>query len=143
MDCNNKHDLSDQNIITYGHNMNDGSMYGFFAEMRNSDVFNAHRNIYFLTPAGNYRLRSFALIDAAATEKIIQPNFASTASRVNYINEKISRSVVTPDGNMANPADMSKIFTFSTCDNTERNHRYMTFAYVAESTVVGVPGLGD
>lgn len=141
-DCNNSHDLSDPNVITYGHNMNDGSMYGLFAEMRDSGVFNSHRNIYFLTPTGNYRLRSFALCDVAATEKIIQTKFSTDANRISYINDKISRSIVTPEGDLPDPAAMSKIFTFSTCDNTERNHRYMTFAYVAESTVDGVGGLG-
>lgn len=123
--------------------MNDGSMYGFFAEMRNSDVFNAHRNIYFLTPNGNYRLKSFALVYVPHTEKIIQTTFGTDANRISYINDKLSRSVVSPEGDMPDASQMSKIFTFSTCDNTEKNYRYMTFAYVAESTVSGVAGIGD
>lgn len=142
MDCNNSHDLSDPNIITYGHNMNDGSMYGYFAEMRNSDVFNTNRNIYFLTPNGNYKLKTFSIVHVPSTEKIIQPKFGTDANRVNYIQDKINRCVVTVEGKIPDPAAMTKIFTFSTCDNTPENYRYMTFAYVSESTVDGVPGLG-
>lgn len=141
MDCNNKHDLSDQNIITYGHNMNDGSMYSVFGTMLNSGEFNKNRNIYFLTPKGNYRLKSFSLCHVDATEKIIQTNFGSEVNKVNYIMDKINRCVVDVDGQIPDPAAMTKIFTFSTCDNMERNGRIMAFAYVAESTVDGVPGL--
>lgn len=140
MDCNNKHDCSDQNIVTYGHNMNDGSMYQLFREMADSNVFNAHRDIYFLTPAGNYTLKSFALCHVAATEKIIMTNFGADTNRINYINDKINRCVVSVDGSIPDPVKMSKIFTFSTCDNTARNYRYMCFAYVVESTVDGVVG---
>lgn len=141
MDCNNKHDLSDQNIVTYGHNMNDGSMYALFRQMKDSNVFNQNRNIYFLTPAGNYRLKTFALCHVNAEEKIIQTNFGTEANKVKYIMDKINRSIVEVDGQIPDPAAMTKIFTFSTCDNVDRNYRDMGFAYVAESTVDGVPGL--
>lgn len=141
MDCNNRHDVSDQNIITYGHNMNDGSMYQTFREMANSDFFNQHRTIYFLTPAGNYKLRSFSLCHVEATEKIIQTNFGSDANRVKYINDKINRCIVSAEGDLPDASEMTKIFTFSTCDNNARNYRYMCFAYVTESTVNGVVGV--
>ena len=141
VDCNNKHDLSDQNIVTYGHDMNDGSMFKLFCEMRDSTIFNAHRDFYFLTPAGNYKLRSFTLCHVAATEKIIQTNFGTDANRIKYINDKINRCVVDVDGSIPDASQMSKIFTFSTCDNTARNYRYMCFAYVVESTVDGVIGV--
>lgn len=121
--------------------MNDGSMYAIFAQMLKSDEFNKHRNIYFLTPKGNYRLKSFALCHVNAQEKIIQTNFGSEANKVNYIMDKINRSVVEAEGQVPDPAAMTKIFTFSTCDNIERDLRAMCFAYVAESTVDGVPGL--
>lgn len=142
MDCNNKHDISDPNIITYGHNMNDGTMYSTFAQMKHDDVFNAHRNIYFLTPAGNYRLKSFTLIRAAGTEKIVQPQFSTPQKMVEYINDKINRKVVNVEGSIPDASDMTKIFMFSTCDNLENTYRYICYAYVAESTVDGVPGLG-
>lgn len=141
MDCNNKPDFSDQNIITYGHNMNDGSMYQLFSDMKDQSVFNSYRNIYFLTPAGNYRLTPFSLCHIQATEKVIQPNFGNSVRRVEYINDKIHRSLVKPFMQIPDPKDMSKIFTFSTCDNNARDFRYMCFAYVAESTVDGVVGL--
>lgn len=141
VDCNNKHDLSDENIVTYGHHMNDGSMYALFYEMRNSDVFNQNRNIYFLTPNGNYRLKSFTLVYANAQEKIIQTNFGSETNRVNYINDKINRCCVDVVGQIPDVKAMSKIFTFSTCDNMSRDYRYICYAYVAESTVDGVAGL--
>lgn len=121
--------------------MNDETMYTIFRLMKDENVFNAHRNIYFLTPAGNYRLRTFALCRVHMTEKIIQTNFGTSANRVKYIKDKIDRCIVNPDGQVPNPEAMTKIFTFSTCDNVDRSYRCMGFAYVAESTVDGVPGL--
>lgn len=125
IDCNNKPDFSDENVITYGHNMNDGSMFQLFEYMKDSDVFNANRNIYYLTPAGNYKLRTFSLCHINASEKIIQPNFGTDARRIEYINDKISRCIVQPTGQTPDPAAMKKIFTFSTCDNNSREYRYM------------------
>lgn len=141
VDCNNKHDLSDENIVTYGHHMNDGSMYSLFYEMRDSEIFNSHRNIYFLTPQGNYKLKTFTLDYVNAQEKIIQVNFGTEENRVNYINDKIRRCCVDVEGKIPDPKAMSRIFTFSTCDNFSRDYRYICFAYVSESTVDGVAGL--
>ena len=141
VDCNNKHDLSDENIVLYGHHMNDGSMFALFSEMKNSDVFNQHRDIYFLTPNGNYRLKTFTLCKVDATEKIIQTNFGIAENRIKYINDKISRKIIDVSGQIPDPALMDKIFTFSTCDNFSRDKRFICYAYVAESTVAGVEGL--
>lgn len=137
MDCNNKHDLTDPNIVTYGHNMNDGSMYSLFAQMKDSDVFNSHRNIYFLTPKGNYKLTSFSLVRVLATEKIVQPNFSNPKQMQDYITDKINRKIVDVEGDIPNPADMSKIFMFSTCDNSQDTYRFICYAYVEETTVPG------
>lgn len=140
MDFNNKHDLSDENIVLYGHNMNDSSMFSTFAKFKEQSFFDANRNVYFLTPQGNYRLKTFAFDHVASTDKIIQVSFGSKANKVKYIMDKIDRSVVSVS-DIPDPSAMTKIFTFSTCDNSADNGRYVTFAYVAESTVDGVPGL--
>lgn len=141
MDCNNKHDLSDPNIITYGHNMNNGTMYSLFAQMNDQKVFNEHRNIYFLTPKGNYRLKSFTLVRVPATEKIVQPAFSTKENMKQYIQDKINRRIVQPEGIIPDPSDMTKIFMFSTCDNMQDTYRFICYAYVAESTVSDVKGL--
>lgn len=141
VDYHNKHDLSDQNIVSYGHHMNDGSMYSAIADMRDEDFLNAHKTIYFLTPNGNYRLTGFTLCHVNANEPIVQVNFSTQQKMTEYIQDKIRRGESHLRGDMPAAEAMSKIFTFSTCDNLFTDGRYILFAYVAESTVPGVLGL--
>ncbi|MDO5329353.1 MAG: class B sortase [Coriobacteriia bacterium] len=141
VDYHNKHDLSDQNIVSYGHHMNDGSMYSAIADMKEEDFLNSHKTIYFLTPNGNYRLCAFTLCHVDASEPIVQTNFSTPQKMTDYIQDKINRGVSHLQPSIPDPALMSKIFTFSTCDNYLTDGRYILFAYVAESTVAGVNGL--
>lgn len=141
VDSEDSHDLSNANIVTYGHHMNDGSMYAKIATLKDSAEFNKNRNIYFLTPAGNYRLKSFSVVMTNGQDKIVQTSFSNKASMNNYIQDKINRSCVTPDSPIPDVNSIDKIFTFSTCDYFENDGRTILFAYVAESTVAGVNGL--
>lgn len=142
MDYNDKPDFTSQNIITYGHHMNDGTMYALIGDMKDTDVFNQHREIFFLTPYGNFRLTTFTEVRVAATEKIVQTEFSTPGKMTEYIQDKINRSIVTPNTPIPDPAEMSKIFMFSTCDNIHNDHRYICYAYVAETTYPGCKALG-
>ena len=144
LETKNSVSFTDANSILYGHNMNDGSMFSAIVDLAAADAFNAHRNIYVLTPSGNYRIKTFALIHTSGNDgAIVQTAFGTAADLASYIQDKIDRSVVTPDGALPSVGDMSQIFTFSTCDNNQDNARYILFGYVAESTVPGVAGLED
>lgn len=143
LETTNSISLTDDNTIIYGHNMNDGSMFSVIADYADPKIFNAHRDVYVLTPSGNFRIRTFALIHTSGYDNIITTMFGSDGQRTSYIQDKIDRSVVTPDGDLPAVADMERIFTFSTCDNNLDNARYVLFGYVAESTVPGIDGLDE
>lgn len=66
LDASNASDLSDQNNALYGHHMNDGSMFASLADFEDQGTFDSHRDIYVLTPQGNYRLKTFALVKTTA-----------------------------------------------------------------------------
>lgn len=143
LETTNSISFTDANNIIYGHNMNDGSMFSVFADFSNPEVFNAHRDVYVLTPSGNFRVRTFTLIHTSGYDNLITTAFGTDGQRISYIQDKIDRGAVVPNGELPDIADMERIFTFSTCDNNLDNARYVLFGYVAESTVPGIEGLDE
>lgn len=135
LSAENSPDFSNDNNILNGHHMRDGSMFATIDTLRETEVFNAHRTIYVLTPSGNYRLTSFALVIASGSERLAQVYFNDEAELQAYIQDKIDRSVVQPDPAILPITDMEKIFTFVTCEYTIDDGRAVMFASVVESTV--------
>lgn len=126
-------DFSDPNNIVYGHHLNNGSMFACFADFADQATFDEHRTIYLLTPQGNYRLTTFSLMHVDENDPLAQTRFTDDAARVEYVQDKIDRSVVKADG-IAAASDMGRTFAFATCDNVVSSKRYVLFASVTEST---------
>lgn len=132
----NRGDFTDANNMIYGHHLNDGSMFACIANFDNQETFDASRTVYLLTPQGNYRLTTFALVHVAADDPLAQTAFADETERVAYVQDKIDRSVVTVSDAPA-AADMTRTFALSTCDNLPSDGRYVLYSYVAESSAEG------
>lgn len=139
LDVNNQADLSDRNNALYGHNMNDGSMFAALAQWENEDEFNAHRDIYLLTPKGNYRLKSFAVVATTGSDAIVQTGFGTEADYFNYIQDKFNRSVVEQKGTILSASDIKQSLLLSTCEYTKTDGRAVIFAAVVETTVTNDP----
>lgn len=134
LSAENAADFSAKNNMVYGHNMNDGSMFSGIADLQEQDAFDQARTIYVLTPQGNYRLTTFALVNCSADDPLAQTRFENDEAYAAYLQDKADRSVVAVDD--AVPIlDMRKTFAFSTCDNLPTNGRLVLYSYVAESTV--------
>lgn len=139
LDSANAANFSDRNSAVYGHHMNDGSMFAALSDWQNNDEFNAHRDIYLLTPQGNYRLKSFALIKTTGDDALVQTAFANDESYQSYIQDKLDRSVVTQEGDVLSAADIKQSILFSTCEYSQNDGRAVLFAAVVETTVVNDP----
>ena len=134
-------DFSDTNSIVYGHNLLNGSMFADIAKFADNGQFNSHRTVYLLTPQGNYRLTSFAVVNVFADDPLVQTSFASEQDYAAYVQDKIDRSIVTPDEGMPDVASISQTFAFSTCDHDHyEDKRYVLFCSVAEYAPVGSGG---
>lgn len=131
----NSDDFSDANNLIYGHHMNDGSMFAAIDRMTDSNEFNSHRTIYILTPAGNYELRSFAIDIVEANDPLAQVQFSTKEELTNYIQDKMDRSVVTPDSGRIAASEMDTIFSLVTCNYSIYDGRCVLFASVVDSTV--------
>lgn len=130
----NSPDFSDANNLVYGHHLNNGSMFAALADFDDETQFNEHRTVYLLTPGGNYRLSSFSLVHCAANDPLAQTTFADDAERTAYVQDKIDRSVVVPDGDVPEAADVDRTFAFITCDSAPDNGRYVLFCSVEDSS---------
>ena len=141
LDSSNASDFSDRNSAIYGHHMNDGSMFAALSDWQNSDEFNAHRDIYVLTPQGNYRLKSFALVKTTGTDALVQTAFSSDENYQSYIQDKLDRSVVTQTGDVLSAQDIHQSMMFATCEYSQADGRAVLFAAVVETTVSNDPYL--
>lgn len=139
LDSTNSSDFSDRNSALYGHHMNDGSMFASFSDWQNNDEFNAHRDIYVLTPQGNYRLKTFALVKTTGDDALVQTTFSSDESYQSYIQDKLDRSVTTQQGEVLSAADIRQSMLFSTCEYSQADGRAVLFAAVVETTVANDP----
>lgn len=135
LDSNNASDFSDRNSALYGHHMNDGSMFASLSDWQNNDEFNSHRDIYLLTPQGNYRLKTFAMVKTTGTDALVQTTFSSKESYRSYIQDKLDRSVVTQEGDVLGASDITQSMLFSTCEYSQADGRAVLFAAVVETTV--------
>lgn len=139
MDYRNNPAWTDQSYFMYGHHMNDGSMFADLAGLTDQARFDECRVIYLLTPTGNFKLRTFAMLHVAADDAIVQTNFATAADMTAYVQDKIDRSVVDP-GQIPAASGMKKIFALATCDNLYSDGRYILYAYVEKTSAEGLTG---
>ena len=137
LSAENAADFSDPNNIIYGHHLNNGSMFAAVAGFADEAQFDEHRTVFILTPEGSYRLSTFSLVHVAADDPLAQTTFSDDAERTLYVQDKIDRSVVVPDGGVPAAADIKHLFALATCDNLASDGRYVLFCSVEESSVAG------
>ena len=129
----NQPDFSDTVNIIYGHNMANGTMFAPLAKYYNVDEFNAHRLVYLLTPKGNYLLQTYSIVRVpGSSTDIVIPNFTSDEDRVDYMQDKIDTSLVTPDPEGSAAKDIAQTFALVTCDGADRSYRYITYCEILD-----------
>lgn len=133
----NSGDLTDEVNVVYGHNMANGSMFAQFASFTDPDVFNAHRTVYVLTPAGNFRLSTFAVDRIAGSDTTVVVPTQTPEELAAYVQKRMDDSLVAPDPAARPASEISQVFAFSTCDNAQDTYRFITFAEVVEYLPAG------
>ena len=144
MDYKNKPDWSDKSYFIYGHHMNDGSMFADLVGLEDPKRFDECRTVYLLSPKGNLRLRTFALVHCAPEEELVYTKFKDAKEMQDYIQDKMDRSIVQPP-DAPSAKSIKKLFAFATCDNASWG-RYVLYAYVkdaSDDTLKGEIGIGE
>ncbi len=118
-DYKNKFDGTDKNIVIYGHNMRDGSMFGNLKNILNSDWYNNEENlnITFNTENENCIYKVFSVYKIESEDYYIKTNFKNDNEFEKFINTIKGRSI--KDFGI----DVSKddtVLTLSTCANNNK-----------------------
>jgi sortase B len=110
-------DLSDFNTVIYGHNMNNGSMFGSLKKYKSKSYWAAHPNVYLTTGNGSRTYRIFAAYEVSTQGTTYQIGFPSDASKQSFLDFCAGQSVISTD---VTPTIYDQIITLSTC--TGRGH---------------------
>jgi sortase B len=94
LDCDNTATFADRNVMLYGHNMLDGSMFADLLKFRDQKFFDTHRSLHIATPARVMSLRTVAVVVCDGTAELRQLNFADDAAFASYLAGMENLSVV-------------------------------------------------
>lgn len=114
-DYRNKFDGTDKNIIIYGHNRMDSSMFATLKNTQNASWYNNSTNKYltFTTPQGTHVYQVFSVYTIKSETYYLSTDFYNDEDYTNFLNEMKKRSIHNFNVNLT-AAD--QIITLSTCD---------------------------
>jgi len=125
------------NLIIYGHNMKDGSMFADLAKYRSKDFWQNHKTVWFATELGSRAYEIFAVIhttvqadDADAFPFYRFVDAAAPEDFADYVSACQARALYDT-GISAEYGD--KLLTLSTCDNITDDGRLLVIANQAET----------
>ncbi len=117
LDANCAPDFHDFNTLIYGHNMNNGSMFGALRKFRTADYWNSHSSFMIKTDEGVYTYKIFSAFEAELTDPVFMVRINREDEKQALIDCAVSKSTIAI-GIVPNVED--KIVTLSTC--TGRGH---------------------
>lgn len=125
------------NLIIYGHNMKDGSMFADLAKYRSKDFWQTHKTVWFDTELGSSAYEIFAVIhttvQADTTDAFPFYRFVDAATPeefADYVSACKARALYDT-GISAEYGD--KLLTLSTCDNLTDDGRRLVIAKQTET----------
>lgn len=125
------------NLIIYGHNMKDGSMFADLAKYRSKDFWQNHKTVWFATELGSRAYEIFAVIhttvqadDADAFPFYRFVDAAAPEEFADYVSACQARALYNI-GISAEYGD--KLLTLSTCDNITDDGRLLVIAKQTET----------
>ena len=120
MDYNNKLDTLDKNIIIYGHNRKNDSMFGTLKNALNSEWQDNKNNriIYFVTPNGLEKYEIFSVYEEKASMDPLKVDFKDETEYFNFIENLKNKSTRDFEIELSKG---SNILTLSTCGANSNN----------------------
>ena len=113
-DYKNNYDGKDKNLIIYGHNTLDGSMFGTLKNVLNDNWYSNSDNLVIdlITENGLYQYKVFSVYTIEKEDYYIQTFFSSDDDYLEFLNVLINRSITNFNENIK---DTKQILTLSTC----------------------------
>ncbi len=117
-------DFSDQNMVLYGHNMKDGSMFSALANYADQSYYDRFPTMALYTPEGNYTVELFAGILTDGQGGLICRSFGGDEEFQDYVDLLTASSTFSCDVSVV-PGD--RIVTLCTCSYAYDDARYLLF----------------
>ena len=118
--------LSSDNIIIYGHNMKNGTMFSNLVQFKNEDFYKEHPVIKFetLESSKSYKIVSILLIDVANLQGLTFTEFTDLDAKREFINLIKTQSLIHINESIT---ENDRFLTLCTCDQN-RNNRLLVIA---------------
>lgn len=125
-----KNNLEDKNLILYGHNMRDGSMFAAINKFKEKDFFDSGK-IKIVTENEERIYEVFSVFVEDANNINLQSKFNSEEDYIGYINELKKKSYYKKEID----SDFSNIITLYTCSYEFENARTIVCAVLSEKPI--------
>ena len=118
-DYRNKFDNTDKNIVIYGHNMKDNSMFGSLKNILNSDWYDNEENTNIILYTENEKCiyKVFSIYKIESEDYYIKTEFESDKKFEQFVNTIKKRSIKEFDIDVS---ESDNILTLSTCANNNK-----------------------
>ena len=118
-DYRNKFDNTDKNIVIYGHNMRDDSMFGSLKNILNSDWYDneENTNITLYTENEKCIYKVFSIYKIESEDYYIKTEFSNDKEFEQFVNTIKKRSIKEFDIDVS---ESDNILTLSTCANNNK-----------------------
>lgn len=118
----NSPNFTDFNTLVYGHNMNDGSMFGGLSDYKSKSYWEEHPSVYIVTDDGVRRYDIFAVHRAKVTSPVYSMVIKSPKKKNEFIEYSLKHSRINTG---IVPAVDDKILTVSTCSIGGYGYRWV------------------
>ena len=128
VDFRNAPDFSDRNTLVYGHNMKNDTMFGTLSEYGRQSYYEAHRELWLLTPEQTFRLEPIAgFVTRADSDSYTL--FETREALRDYLETAVEQSVFESD---LDPELVERIVTLSTCTYQGVDKRFILVCALSE-----------
>ena len=131
MDYRNAADLSDWNSVIYGHNMSNDSMFGTLPDYETQSYFEAHPEMFLLTPEQDYVIEWIAGFTTPASSELYNAFTPDAAEKARFLENWLQSSDFVSE---MVPAAEDRLITLSTCSYAYNDARYVLIGRMKECT---------
>lgn len=122
------------NTVIYGHNMNDGSMFGALHKFEDADYLQQHRELLVYTPEHTFTYQIFAAVMYSDKHIPYYYDDSSEEDRTAFL-KSLQTDIVKKCSQYLKDVKVTAqdhILTLSTCDRKLRSNRYLVVAVMTQ-----------
>ena len=128
LEASNHADFTDFNTVIYGHNMNNGSMFGTLKKYKSQSYYRQHPYVYLTTDSGSARYEIFAAYEVSTEGESYRLGFANAEEKQAFLDACLAMSVIDTG---VTPTPYDHIITLSTCTGRGHATRWVVQARLA------------